>query len=497
MTSMKTPLDVLPEVAKQLQESQKLLIDGEWVEAESRETFATIDPATGETLVEVSQAGEEDVDKAVASAARAVEDRRWSGIPPAKRGQILWSIAEAIEARKTELAQFEVIDQGKPLFNALAEMDTAINAFRYYAGWVDKYYGETNPSEGSMLVYTLREPVGVVVGIIPWNFPLINASWKVAPALAFGNAVILKPAEQTPLTALRLGEIAMEAGVPPGALQVLTGGPKTGASLVDHPGVDKISFTGSTEVGREIMRTAAGTLKRVTLELGGKSPNIVFSDADLQAAARRSMYGVFVNAGQVCTAATRLLVEKPIYDEFVESVVKETQKMTLGHGLTEGTRMGPVVSKEQLDRVMGYIESGKKEGAAVATGGERAGGDLAGGYFVKPTVFTEVRPEMRIYQEEIFGPVLAVILVDDVEDAIQKGNETQYGLAAAVWTRDLAKAHRVAAGLKAGTVWVNTYGLYDPSVSYGGYKQSGFGRELGRHSLEEYTQVKSVWINLA
>lgn len=493
-----TELGVFPEVEKFLQEPKKLLIGGEWLQAESGKTFETIDPASGDILVEVAEAGTEDVNKAVAIARNIADQGKWSSVKPSERGKILWTIADLIEAHKMELAQLEVLDQGKPLFMAMAEMDIALNSFRYFAGWVDKYYGETVPTEPNFFIYSLREPVGVAAGIIPWNYPLIMAAWKVAPALAFGNTIILKPAEQTPLTALRLGELALEAGLPAGVLQILTGFGPTGAALVEHPGVDKVAFTGSTEVGREIMRNAAGTLKRVTLELGGKSPNIVFSDADIGSAAGTSMFGVFLNSGQTCTAATRLLVEKSIHDEFVESIVSSvSERMKLGHGLVPDTRMGPVVSQEQLDRVLGYIEIGQKEGATVATGGKRADGELSNGYFVEPTVFTGVKADMRIFQEEIFGPVLAVSPVDDIEEAIRLGNETQYGLAAAVWTKDINKAHRVARGLRAGTVWVNTYGLYDPAVSFGGYKASGFGRELGAHAIDAYTQTKSVWVNLS
>ncbi|HVF11660.1 MAG TPA: aldehyde dehydrogenase family protein [Actinomycetota bacterium] len=494
---MPTTLEVLPEVEKFLQEPKSNLIGGEWVQSASGKTFQTIDPGNGEVLTEVPETGTEDIDRAVAVARELVDKGKWSSMRPAERGAILWKIADLVEANKMELAQLEVLDQGKPMFMAMAEMDLVASTFRYFAGWVDKYYGETNQTDGSMFVYSLREAVGVTAGIIPWNYPLIMLGYKVAPALAFGNTMILKPAEQTPLTALRFGELALEAGLPAGVLQIVTGAAETGKALVAHPGIDKIAFTGSTDVGRQIMKSAADTLKRVTLELGGKSPNIVFADAELKPASSFSMYGVFLNSGQTCTAATRLLVEKSIHDEFVEAVSKAADKMSLGHGLSSDTRMGPVVSQEQLDRVMDYIEVGTKEGATVVAGGERADGDLANGFFVKPTIFTGVKPEMRIAREEIFGPVLAVTPVEDVEEAIALGNSSEYGLAAAVWTKDLKKAHRVAAGLKAGTVWVNTYGLYDPAVSFGGYKQSGFGRELGKHAIEAYTQTKSVWLNLS
>ena len=488
-------VELLPEVQKYI-ESPKMVIGGASVEAAAGETFEVINPATGKPLTEVPRGNVADVDKAVEAARQAFDDRRWSGLRPGKRTEILIKLADLIKRNMPELTQIESLDAGKPISISSAEVWVASDVFRYYSGWPTKIFGETVPAADDLLVYSMREPVGVCGGIIPWNFPLIMASWKVAPALACGNTVVLKPAEQTPLTAIRLAELCLEAGVPEGVVNVVTGfGPEAGQALAQHDDVDKIAFTGSTEVGRRILHASEGNLKRVSLELGGKSPNIVFSDANMKRASRSSMYGVFSNSGQVCTAGTRILVEKAVHDEFVDSLVTATASMKLGDPLEEDTGMGPVVSKEQFDRVTGYIDIGRSEGAEVVTGGGPVP-ELGDGYFVQPTVFTGVNNDMRIAQEEIFGPVAAVIPVDDVDDAIRVANDTIYGLAAAVWTNDISKAHRVARGIKAGTVWVNTYGNTDATVSFGGYKQSGFGRELGLHSIETYTQTKSVWVSL-
>ena len=489
-------VELIPEVTKFVEGSPKMMIGGRSTEADSGDTFEVIDPATGSVLTHVPRGGQADVDAAVAAAREAFDDRRWSGLRPGKRSEILFKVGELIKRNIPELAQLEALDAGKPVSLASGEIWSAGEVFRYYSGWPTKIYGETNPSDDSMFIYSLREPVGVCGGIIPWNFPLVMAAWKVAPALAFGNTVVLKPAEQTPLTALRLAELCGEAGVPDGVVNVVTGfGEEAGQALAQHHDVDKVAFTGSTEVGRKILHASEGNLKRVTLELGGKSPNIVFADANMKRASKGSMMGVFVNSGQVCTAGTRILVESSVHDDFVDSLVDATSSMKLGNPLEEDTGMGPVVSQEQLDRVTGYIDIGRSEGAEVVAGGERRT-DLGDGYFVQPTVFAGVRNDMRIAQEEIFGPVAAVIEVGDVDEAIAVANDTIYGLAAAVWTNDVTKAHRVARGIKAGTVWVNTTGLFDPAVSFGGYKQSGFGRELGKHSLEAYTENKSVWVNL-
>ena len=473
----------------------RLFIDGEWADAENGATFEVIDPAVAEVATEVAAASAADVDRAV-HAARAAFEGSWREISPRKRGQLLWKMAERLAERKDEVARVETISNGKPLFESGIDTAMAIATLEYYAGWTTKIEGETIPvSVPHQFNYTLREPVGVVGAIVPWNFPLNLAMWKVTPALAAGCTVVLKPATETPLSVLLLADIAAEVGLPPGVLNVIPGGGSTaGAALVAHPGVDKIAFTGSTEVGVQIARTAAETVKRVTLELGGKSPNIVFDDADLKFAARGALNGIFYGKGEVCAAGSRLLVQKGVHDELVENVAAGAGKMKIGDPFDKETRIGAVVSEKQMETVLGYIETGKEEGASVVAGGRRA--DIRPGYFVEPTVFDGVTPDMTIAREEIFGPVLATLSFDDVDDAIEQANDTMYGLAAAVWTRDIKKAHYVASRLKAGTVWINTYNLYDPAMPFGGFKQSGYGRDLGRHALEQYTETKAVWVHL-
>jgi acyl-CoA reductase-like NAD-dependent aldehyde dehydrogenase len=478
---------------------RRMLIDGKWVEAVSGKTFETVDPATGRVLARVAEGDTEDVDRAARAARRAFDAGPWPRMAPAERQKLLLRLADLIEAHGLELAQLETLDNGKSLGESQhVDIPSAAETFRYYAGWVNKIAGETNPTDPSLFSFTLREPVGVCGQIIPWNFPLLMAAWKLAPALACGNTCVLKPAEQTPLTALRLGELLQEAGIPDGVVNIVPGfGPTAGAAIVAHPLIDKVAFTGSTEVGKEIHRETAHTLKRVSLELGGKSPNIVFADADVAEAVKGALMGVFFNQGEVCCAGTRLFVEDRLHDEFADAVAKAAATMKQGPGLDPGTQVGPLVSAEQLERVTGYLEIGKQEGAKVLTGGERnTAPGLEGGYFVKPTVFTGVRNDMRVAQEEIFGPVVAVIPFKDEDDAVLQGNDTFYGLAAGVWTRDVSKAHRVARAIRAGTVWVNCYNVFDVMAPFGGYKQSGYGRELGRHALDLYTQVKSVWMRI-
>lgn len=476
----------------------KLFIGGKWVDSASGKSFPTINPATGEVITQVAEGDERDVDAAVQAARKAYESAPWAEMSASDRGKILWKIGDLIDKYNEELGTLETLDNGKPIFESRhVDMPMVAEVFRYYAGWATKIHGETVPVRGPFLHYTLREPLGVVAAIVPWNFPLLLASWKVAPALAPGNTVVLKPASWTPLTALRFGEICQEAGVPDGVVNIVTGpGGKVGQALVRHPGVDKVAITGETRTGQEIVRNSADTLKRATLELGGKSPNIVLADADLEGAARGATIGIFYGKGEVCAAGSRLFVDRKIHDQFLEKLIDRTAKLLPGDPLDPKTRFGALVSERQMNTVLGYIEKGKAEGANLVAGGDRARVGNGKGYFVQPTVFDGVRNDMTIAREEIFGPVLATIQFDDIEQAVREANQTPYGLAAAVWTRDIAKAHRVARRLQAGTVWINTYNNYDPAAAFGGYKMSGYGRELSMHAIESYTQVKSVWVNL-
>ena len=477
----------------------QLFIGGRFTSSISGKTFDTINPSTGAVLTKVAEADAADVDLAVKAARTAFDTGPWTKMSAGDRGRILWRAGDIILKRREELAELETLDSGKPFTdNAKIDMPMAADTFQYYAGWATKIQGDTIPVSGPFFNYTLREPIGVVGAIIPWNFPFLMASWKVAPALCAGNTVILKPAEQTPLTALLLAEILAEAGLPEGVLNVIPGfGPTTGGALVAHHGVDKIAFTGSTPVGQEILKVSAGNLKRVSLELGGKSPNIVFADADLEAAVRGATTGIFYNEGQVCTAGSRLLVEQPIHDAFMGMLVERAKKTVPGDPLDPKTRFGPVVSEEQMSRVLRYVGIGKEEGAKVVTGGARAKVGDGKGFFVEPTIFDGVRNDMTIAREEIFGPVVAVIPFKDTDDGIRIGNDTTYGLAAAVWTKDIKKAHRAARQIRAGTVWINTYGPLDNASPFGGYKMSGYGRELGAAAIDLYTQLKSVWVDLS
>jgi aldehyde dehydrogenase (NAD+) len=475
-----------------------LFLAGKFVPARSGGRFPVTNPATGETLAEVARGGPEDLDEAVRAARAAMEDGPWKEMTPRQRGKVLLRAADLLSSRAEEFGRVETQNNGKPIFeSARIDMPACAEALAYFGGYADKIYGRTLPTRDDAFLFTLREPVGVVAAITPWNFPLLQAMWKIAPALACGNAVILKPASLTPLTALMFAGLLAEAGLPPGAFQVIPGpGESLGQAMAGHAGIDKITFTGETETGKKILRAAAGTVKRVSMELGGKSPNIVFADADLEAAARGAFNGIFYGKGEVCAAGSRLLVEESVHDALLEKVAERARKMEPADPLHPKTRLGALVSERQRETVAGYVERGLSEGARLVAGGHKR--DVGGkGAFFEATIFDSVTPEMTIAREEIFGPVLATLTFRGVEEAVEIGNRVRYGLAAAVWTRDISRALRVARGLKAGTVWINTYNFYDPGLPFGGYKESGFGRERGLEAMEEYTQVKSVWASLA
>jgi phenylacetaldehyde dehydrogenase len=489
---------VTPQIRDFVTTTRTMLIDGKWTAAKSGKTFPVFDPATGETMAQVSAGDKEDIDLAVKAARRAFEAGPWRKMTPSQRGKIVWKLADLVEENLEEFAQLESLDNGKPLTVArVADIPLAVDLFRYMAGWASKIDGHTLSTSSlpsDFFAYTLREPVGVIGQIIPWNFPLLMAAWKLGPALATGNTVVLKPAEQTPLSALRLGELLEEAGLPPGVVNIVTGyGETAGAALAAHPDVDKVAFTGSTEVGKLIVQASAGNLKKVSLELGGKSPNIVFGDADLEVAIAGAASAIFFNHGQCCCAGSRLLVHKKIFDAVVEGVAAQAKKINVSAGFDPSCEMGPLVSDEQLNRVLGFLQSGEKEGATAIVGGKRHGDT---GYFVEPTVLINTKPGMKVVDEEIFGPVVCAQPFEEIEEVEAQANNTTYGLAGAVWTQDMSKAHRLARAMKAGTVWVNCYNIFDAALPFGGYKQSGWGREMGREVLEHYTETKSVVIKV-
>ncbi len=475
----------------------KMLIDNKWVDSVSGKTFETINPATGEVLANVAEADAADVDVAVKAARKAFHSKApWRRMSASERGKLLNRLADLIEQNIEELATLESLDNGKPRHVARgADLPLVIACYRYYAGWADKIQGKTIPINGDYFCYTRHEPVGVVGQIIPWNFPLLMQAWKLGPALACGNAVVLKVAEQTPLSALRVGELLLQAGFPEGVVNILPGyGPTAGAAIASHMDVDKVAFTGSTEVGHLVMKAAAeANLKRVTLELGGKSPNIVLADADMDQAIEGSHFALFFNQGQCCCAGSRTFVEEKVYDEFVQRSTERAKHRTVGDPLDRKTEQGPQVDKDQFEKVLNYVEAGRQEGAKLMCGGDRVG---ERGYFVAPTVFADVNDEMKIAQEEIFGPVMSIMKFKDMDDLVERANKTMYGLAAAVWTRDIGKAHHIANNVRAGTVWINCFDVFDAAAPFGGFKQSGIGRELGEYGLQQYSEIKTVTVKL-
>jgi phenylacetaldehyde dehydrogenase len=495
-TLTQTSTAQLPAFAQKfLKEPKKLFIDGKFVDAKSGKTFPVYNPATGETIAYVAEGDSADIDLAVAAARRAFEHGPWRKMSPSQRARLIYQLADKMEERLEDFALLESLDNGKPLSIArIADVPLAVDNLRYMAGWATKILGDTIPIPGDFHAYTRREPIGVAGQIIPWNFPLLMAAWKIGPALAAGCTIVLKPAEQTPLSAMLLAEIAAEVGFPEGVLNVVPGyGETAGAAIAAHPDVDKVAFTGSTDVGKLIVKAAAGNLKKVTLELGGKSPNIIFADANIDEATAGAAFAIFFNMGECCSAGSRLFVERPVFDRVTQAIADAAKGMKVGSGLEQSTEIGPLVSDEQLDRVTGYIQSGIDEGARTLSGGGRVGDR---GYFVAPTVIVDVKPNMKIMREEIFGPVVAATPFDDVSEVLEQANDTVFGLAAGVWTKDVSKAHSVAAGLRAGSVWVNCYNVFDAALPFGGYKQSGWGREMSHNAIECYTETKSVVVKL-
>ncbi|WP_423798430.1 aldehyde dehydrogenase family protein [Neobacillus sp. SAB-20_R2A] len=488
-------LELSEKVVEFIKGTKKLFINGQWVESVSGKTFETRNPATGEVITTVYEAQEADIDRAVKAAREAFDNGPWSKLTASDRSRLIYKLADLMEENLEELAQLETLDNGKPINESkFFDVPTAIEHFRYYAGWSTKIVGQTIPVNGNFFTYTRHEPVGVVGQIIPWNFPLLMAAWKLGAALATGCTIVLKPAEQTPLSALYLAKLIQEAGFPDGVVNIVPGfGTTAGEPLVRHEMVNKVAFTGSTVVGKQIMRLASDSLKRVTLELGGKSPNIILPDADLTKAIPGSLMGIMFNQGQVCTAGSRLFVQKKAYDNVVADLVSYSKSIKQGPGLDSNTQMGPLVTEKQQNRVMSYIEKGQQEGAEMLTGGRNP---FDSGYFVEPTIFSAVEDNMTIAREEIFGPVLVAMPFDDLDEVIKRANNTAYGLAAAVWTENVRNAHYVASKLQAGTVWVNSYNAVDAAAPFGGFKQSGIGREMGSYALDAYTEVKSVFVNM-